>query len=259
MVLPKEVFAKALAAAKKAVELDPKMAEARAILGWIRMAFNWDWPGAESELKQAIQLNPSYPVAHANYATYLTCNKKFGDAIAEVQRASALDPLSASVSATFGNIYYLSRQTDRAVFHLTNLLKTETRMPVAYFYRGTAQIQQGRLNEAIRDFQTYLAISPDDSGAIADLGLAYGRAGNAGKAKEQIGKLEQLRKQRYVAPYFLALPYIGLGETDRPVDLLEQAAEDRAFPLIYLGVEPKLDPLRTNPRFQRLAKLVGLG
>jgi TolB-like protein/thioredoxin-like negative regulator of GroEL len=257
MVAPKVAFAKALDAVQKALQLDPKLVEAHATLGWIRMAFNWDWAGAENELKQAMQLNPNYPFAHSNYATYLTCRKRFPEAIVEVQRAAALDPLSATVSVTLGNIYYQSGQTDRAVNHLTELLKTEKRTPAAYFYRGTALIRQKKFNDAIRDFQAGLAMA-NDIGAIADLGLAYGRSGNTAKAREQIEKIEQERRKRYVSPYFLTFPYLGLGENDRAVDMLEQAAEDRAFTLIYLGVEPKLDPLRKDPRFQRLTKLIGL-
>jgi hypothetical protein len=95
-------------------------------------------------------------------------------------------------------------------------------------------------------------------GAVADLGLAYARAGQPAKAREQIARMEEVRKQRYVAPYFLAIPHIGLGDTERAIDLMEQCAEDRAFPILFAGVEPKLDPLRQNPRFQRLCQLVGV-
>jgi serine/threonine-protein kinase len=259
MLRPREAFSKSLAAAQKAVELDSGLVEAHATLGMIRMAFHWDWPGAEGLMKRAIELNPNYPFAHSNYATYLACRKRFREAAAEVERAAALDPLSANLSVILGHIYYLSRETDRAVHHLTQVLRTEKRLPAAHFYRGTALIMQGKPTEAILDFQAGLAMAPNDTGAMADLGLAYARAGNRERAKQEVRRIEQIRKERYVAPYFLAFPYIGLGETDTAVDLIEQAAEDRAFPVIYLGVEPKLDPLRKDRRFQRLLELVRVG
>ncbi|MCX6605233.1 MAG: protein kinase [Acidobacteria bacterium] len=258
MIRPSEVFPKALTALDKALQLDPLLAEAHSVKGWTRMTFHWDWPGAEAGLQRAIQLNPSYAVAHSNYATLLTCRKRFSEATAQNELAAKLDPVSAGINVLRGYFYYLSRQNDRALSHLTGVLKAEKSSAQALFFRGTALIQAGRYSDAIRDFEAGLEVVPTDSGTLADLGLAYARAGQPAQARAQLDKIAEIATKRYVSPYFQALPHLGLGDLQKALDLLEQAAEDRSFPVIYIGVEPKLDPLRKEPRFLRLLTLVGL-
>jgi eukaryotic-like serine/threonine-protein kinase len=258
MMQPSEVFPKALAAVEKAVQLDPNLAEAHSTRGWTQMTFHWDWSGAEAEFQKAIQLNPSYAVARSNYATLLTCRKRFAEATTQIELAAKLDPVSAGIGVTLGNLYYLSRENDRAIAHLTRLLENEKRLAIAWLNRGTALIQAGRYAEAIRDFEAGLALAPTDSGAMADLGLAYARAGQPAQARAQLDKIAEIATKRYTSPYFQAFPHLGLGDLQKALDLLEQAAEDRSFPVIYIGVEPKLDPLRKEPRFLRLLTLVGL-
>ncbi len=258
MVRPSEVFPKSLAAVEKALRLDPNLAEAHAAKGWTRMTFHWDWPGAEAGFQEALRLNPSYPFAHTFYATLLSCRKRFPEAITQSEMAAKLDPVSAGIGVSLGYLYYLSRQNDRAIAHLTRLLDSEKRLAAAWLYRGTALIQAGRYSEAIRDFEAGLALAPTDSGAIADLGLAYARAGQPAQARAQLAKIAEIAAKRYTSPYFQAFPHLGLGDLQKALDLLEQATEDRSFPVIYIGVEPKLDPLRKEPRFLRLLTLVGL-
>jgi eukaryotic-like serine/threonine-protein kinase len=255
---PKEVMPKALAAVQRSLALDPRLAEAHAVLGWTRMTFSWDWPGAEASFQEANRLNPSYAIAHANYAYLLACRKRFPDAISHIERAAKLDPLSPNIGVTLGTLYYFSRQNDRAIAHLTKVITAEKRLPSAYFYRGAAHLQAKRYAEAIADYEAGLALTPTDSGAIADLGLAYARAGRVADAQSQLQKLTDLATKRYVASYLQAFPHLGLGDAQRALDLLELAAEERAFPVIFIGIEPKLDPLRNEPRFQRLLSLVGL-
>ena len=258
MIRPSEVFPKALTALDKALQLDALLAEAHSVKGWTRMTFHWDWPGAEAGFQKAIQLNPSYAVAHSNYATLLTCRKRFSEATAQNELAAKLDPVSAGINVLRGYFYYLSRQNDRAISHLTGVLKAEKSSAQAFFFRGTALIQAGRYSDAIRDFEAGLEVVPTDSGTLADLGLAYARAGHPAQARAQLDKIAEIATKRYASPYFQALPHLGLGDLQKALDLLEQAAEDRSFPVIYIGVEPKLDPLRKEPRFLRLLTLVGL-
>ncbi len=255
--IPKDVFPKAQAAAERALDLDPNLAEAHNALALIRLYSQWDWQGSEKALARAIDLNPSYAGAHANSALLLLLRKRFDQAIAEVNRGAQLDPLSSLHPATLGYVYYQARQYDRAIAQLGKALAADKKLTPAYFYRGTAHIALGHFERAIADFDAGLKLSPSDTGAIADRGLAYARAGNSDKAREAIGRIEGLALQRYVSPYLLAFPYLGLGESGRALDCLEKAAEDRSGWVVYSGVEPKLDPLRSNPRFQHLVKLIG--
>ncbi|MDR3698308.1 MAG: protein kinase [Candidatus Sulfopaludibacter sp.] len=254
---PKDVFPEAQASAERALDLDPHLAEAHNALGLIRLYRQWDWGGSEEALTRAIELNPNYAGAHANYALLLTCGKRFEQAIVEVNRGAELDPLSSVHPATLGYVYYQARQFDRAIAQLGKALAADGRSPQAYFYRGTANIAVARFDRAIADFDAGLKLSPGNGGAIADQGMAYARAGNRDKAREAIAIIEKLAKQSYVSPYLLASPYLGLGEEERALDCLEKAAEDRSGWVVYSSVEPKFDALRANPRFQHLVKLIG--
>jgi Tfp pilus assembly protein PilF len=255
--LPKDVFPLAQAAAQHALELDPSLPEAHAMLGVLRLYYQWDWPGAETEMTRALDINPNYAAGHSNYSQFLICRKRFGEAVAQVSRAEELDPLSPVHAYTLGYVYYQARQFDRAIGQLDKAIGNDRNSPVGYFYRGTAYLAEARFTQAIADFDSGLKLAPDN-GAIADQGMAYARAGNAEKAREAIRRIEASAQQRYVSPHLLAFPYIGLGETDRAMECLERAAEDRSGWVVYLGVEPKLDPLRSNARFQQLMKLVGV-
>jgi tetratricopeptide (TPR) repeat protein len=254
---PKEVFPLAQAAAQRALELDPSLPEAHGMLGVIRFVYQWDWRGAEAEIVRSLELSSSYAFGHSNYSQYLICRKRFDEAVKQVERAGELDPLSPSHGFTLGLVYYYARQFDRAVTQLGKAIDNERGSPVGYFYRATVWLSLGKYEQAIADSEAGLKLTPDN-GALAVQALAYARTGRPEKAREAIARIEAVAKERYVSPHLLAFPYLGLGEADRAVASLERAAEDRSGWVVYIGVEPKLDPLRSNPRFQRLLRLVGV-
>jgi tetratricopeptide (TPR) repeat protein len=258
LMKPADICPRARAAALKALELDENLAEAHTSLALIKLVYEWDWPGIESECKRAIQLNPNYATAHSVYARYLVAMGRFDIAMAELMAAQERDPLSFGIASALGIAHYQARQYDQAQQRLRAVLSMEPRFGGAIYGLGLTYTETQRFEEAVAAYQQALSINPSDTATIAELGRTYGLQGQRQKAGEMIQRLTDLSRQRYVLPYFIAMPYLGLGETDQALEWLERAIEERCWPMAFLNVEPKFDSLRRNPRFQALCKRVGL-
>jgi tetratricopeptide (TPR) repeat protein/tRNA A-37 threonylcarbamoyl transferase component Bud32 len=255
---PADVFPRALAEARKAIELDFKVAEAHASLAFSLLHFEWDWRGSEASCERALELNPNYPSAHSYYGRLLTTQKRFDAALEQVRIGRTLDPLSPGIVQSLAATLYLARRHDEASQQLEQLLNVEKSFTLGYFTLAVIRLAQGRTADALELMDTGLKMSPNDSGAIADWGMIHGMLGNRDKAAEATGRLEKMASQRYVAPYFLALPWIGLGDKAKALDWLEKAADDRSWQLPYIGAEPKMDSLRSEPRFGNLLQRLKL-
>ncbi len=255
---PKEAFPKAKAAAVKALEIDDALAEAHNSLAYLKLDYDWDWLGAERGFKRAMTLNPAYATAHHWYAEHLTAMGLFDEAEAEMKRAQELDPLSLIINAFGGWIFYMARRYDQAVEQCQKTLEMDPNFAVARLWLGQAYEQKAMYAEAIAEFQKSIAISGRSTFLVAALGHAYAASGNRGEAMKILEELRQLSKQRYVAPYFMAVIHKSLGENDQAFEWLEKAYEERSSWLVFLKVEPRLDSLRADPRFQNLLRCVGL-
>jgi TolB-like protein/Flp pilus assembly protein TadD/predicted Ser/Thr protein kinase len=257
---PREKMPKAKAAAMKALEIDGTLAEAHTSLGRVLTIYDWDWSGAAKELKRAIELDPRYPVAHQWYGGYLEATGRFSEAIAEEKRAQELDPLSLIINFEVGIAFYYARDYDHAIQQFRKTLEIEPNFPVAHAFLPAAYEQKGMKEEAIAGFQKAISLMQGGgewSQSMSGLGHAYAIAGRQAEARRVLDELKQRSRSQYVSAFAFALVYAGLGEKDATFTWLDKAYEEHAFELA-IGREPRLDSLRSDPRFQDLLRRVGL-
>jgi TolB-like protein/Tfp pilus assembly protein PilF len=251
---PQETFPSAKAAAQKALELDGTLAEPHTSLAMIKFWFDWDWPGAEAEFRQAIELNPRYAPAHQWYAWDLAALGRFDEAITETKRALENDPFSLPVNTSAIILYYLERQFDQAVEYCQKTLELDPSFARAHGNCGLAYQQKRMFNEAIGEFKKAVEFSGGSSVYLGLLGHAYGLAGNRAAAIEVLDELKQRSKQQFVPPYDIAIIYSGLDQKDNSFAWLEKAYEERGSWLPWLKVDPLYDSVRSDPRFQELLR-----
>ena len=257
---PDEAFPKAKAAALKALEIDDQIAEGHTSLGFVKLAYDMDWSGAEREFQRAIQLNPSYSTAHSWYSTFMLTFLRFDESIAELHRAQQLDPLSVQIAVGVGSNYNHARQYDRAILALQRVAELDPNVGTTYYELGIAYLGKGMYPEAISNLQKAVAGTSRLSGdPLAMLGYAYGLAGQKDQARKILEQLKQQAITGYVQPTAFALVCVGLGDKDQAIAWLEKAyAEERGIYLTHLKVEPPWDPLRSDPRFKGLLRRMKL-
>lgn len=257
-VLPaREVMPKVKIAAAKAIELDDGLAEAHTSLAWARF-HDWSWIGAENEFKRAIALNSSYPAAHSWYGEYLMARGRFDDALAEMNRAHELDPLSPAINLALGYRFYYARQYSQAIEQCQKTLALDSHFVPAQLFLARAYEQKGMYPVAIAEFRKALDLSEGDTNELAALGHAYAISHQESEARKILGQLRERSQQTYVQPTWVAVIYIGLGEKNQGFNWLQKAYEDRSSWLVYLQVDPLFDSVRSDPRFIALLRRVGL-
>lgn len=254
---PDESFPQAKIAAKKALALDDTLAEAHTALAHILYAYDLDFDGSIREFRRAIELNPNYAMAHHWYGLGpLAKSGQFNEAIAELKRAVELDPLSLIINADLGETYYLARRYDEAIEQQRKTLAMDRSFFYAYWKLGWALEAKGALAAAIEEYQKARALN-DDPSILAQLGHAYASAGNRIEAVKILEQLKELSKQRYVSVYSFAIVYLGLGDKEEALRCLEKSYQDRSgFDIAPIKVDPFLDPLRGDPRFEALVQKV---
>lgn len=255
---PDEAFPRAKAAIQHALKIDDGAAEPHTSLGYITQMYEWNWTEAEREFKRAVELNPSYATGHHWHATYRMMIGQFDEAIEEIRRAQELDPLSLIINTTVGSILYCARQYDRTIEQCRKTIDLDDSFPAPHSYLGRAYLQQTRHDEALAEFQKALQLSSRSPRFIEELAYAHGIAGNREKAVEMLGELTALSEKRYVSPYYVALVHLGMGDCDRAFEHLTRAIKGRSAELVWLKVDPRLDPLRNDARFSRLLQQVRL-
>ena len=255
---PQDSIPQARAAAKKALELDDTLAEAHASSGRIAGPYDFEFDRSIAEFERAIQLNPNYAMAH-HWLSWgpLTALARFDRAIAEGKRAVELDPLSLINNADLGgNVYFNSRRYDEAITQLRKTIEIDPRFYIAHYYLGQACQLKGQLTEAIPEYQKAVELN-DDPEALAYLGQAYARAGQRDEAQKILARLTEEAKSRYVSGYSMALMFMGLGDKEQAIDALERAYREGAGnDLFTIKVDPMLDDLRGQPRFEALAEKI---
>jgi serine/threonine protein kinase/tetratricopeptide (TPR) repeat protein len=256
---PKESLPKAEAAAKRALELDETLAEAHASLGMVRYSFNWNWTEAEREYRRATELNPNYATAHHWYAYLLMLLGRFDEALVTLARAQEIDPLSLIINATSAYILYFARRYDEAVEHSQRALAMEENFSPSQYFLALACEQKGWHDRALAAFHKALLLAGENTGCdAAALAHGYATAGRTAEAQQILDELIQRSQTRYVPAFYVALVALGLGDTPTALQWLEKGYEERDYYLIYLKVDPRLDPLRGDARFTDLLQRVGL-
>ena len=254
---PAETMAKARAAAVRATELDPQLAEAHNALAVIAEDFDYDWHTAEKEFRRAIQLNPNYATAHQWYGMCLAYQGRFTEALAESDRARALDPLAPIVNADRSVILYFDRQYPRAIDSFLAAIEIEPRLGRAHVI-VMAYAEAGRFAEALEHIRTWRASDPGPWTWAAEA-YVYGRAGERTKAESAIQQMrDESRGTRFDLHAIQAFAYAGLKDKDRVVAALESGYSERSSMLNEIKVAPQYDFLRDDPRFRDLLHRVGL-
>jgi eukaryotic-like serine/threonine-protein kinase len=258
-VLPAdEAMPRAKVAALKALELDPELAEAHASLGWVRLHYDWDWPGAERDFRRALELDPQRASTRHWYSFFLSAMGRTEEAAAEAQRAWELDPLSLIVNANLAQPPYYARRFDRTMEEARKLIRMEPGFGVAHQWLSMAHAARGMFAEAIAGYRIFSASVPTATRPLALIGNAHARAGEKEAALACLAELRQTAARRRVPALHFALIHIGLGEKDEAFAWLDRAFEERSDQLPYLGVDPLFDPLRQDPRFTTLLRRLNL-
>jgi TolB-like protein/Tfp pilus assembly protein PilF len=245
------------AAALKALEIDETLGEAHAALATIITDYYWDWAEAERRFRRAIELNPSYATARHWFSFYLGDMGRFDEALAEAKRARELDPLSLVVDANVGLTYFRARRYHEAIAHLQRTVAMNPQFGFAHLCLGLAYLQNAMVEQAILEFQAGKKLSglPNLDGLI---GYANARSGRRREAEKILANLQEYTSARVSSDYEIALVYTALGDPDGAFNSLDQAIDTREWFVGMLRVDPLLDPLRSDPRYEGLLRRVGL-
>ncbi len=255
---PKDAFPKGKAAALTALQFDPDLSEAHTPLAAVLWLHDWRWPEAQKEFARSLELNPCYPTANHWYAEYLMTMGRQAEAIAKMKGSQELDPLSLIINVAIGWACYMARRYDEALEQLLRTMELDPNYPVTYWILGLLYRITGRYDLAIAAGEKGVTLSGGSPLMRAALAHTYGKSGRAGHARQLLGDLTELAERKYVAPHFFAGIRIGLGENDQAIECLEKSSEEHSHWLIYLHIDPSMDDLRNEARFQDLLKRVGL-
>ena len=255
---PRENVPKAMAAARKALEIDESIAEAHTALGFQLFYYEWNVPESNKEFQRAFELNPNYATAYQWYGIWnLASTGRFDEAIAELKRAQELDRLSLIINTNLGESYIYARQYDKAIEQLRKTLELDQSFYRAHWTLGVAYELKASFPEAIAEYQKARALD-DDPRELAMLGHAYATSGKRDEALKTLDQLKELAKRRYVSPINFVFIYVGLGEKDEAFRWLETCYQERDPQITRLKVNPLFDPLRSDARFTELMRRVGL-
>ena len=255
---PKDAFPKGKAAARAALQLDPDLAEAHTTLAALLWLDDWEWEKAQTEFKRSLELSPTYPTANHWYAEYAMTMGRHEEAMIRIKKSQDLDPLSLIISVAVGWAHYFARRYDDAIEQLRRTVDLDPNYPVTYWILGLSLRKTGRHELAITEGERGVKLSGGSPLMRAALAHTLGTAGRTNEALQILDDLTELAKQKYVAPYYFAGIYLGLGEKERAIECLQKCYEEHSHWLIYLHLDPSMDDLRYNPGFQELLQRIGL-
>jgi eukaryotic-like serine/threonine-protein kinase len=255
---PKAAFPRAKIAALRALQLDPHLGEAHTPLSAVYWLHDWQWQEAEMEFKRSMALSPAHPTASHWYAEFLMTMGRHEEAIARIKSSQELDPLSLIISVAHGWSFYHARRYDDAIEQLRRTVELDPHYPMTYWILGLLLRKMGNYELAIAEGEKGVKLSGGSYLMRAALAQTLATAGRRNEAIQILDDLTKLAAQKYVAPYFFAGIHIGLGDSDRAIECLEKSYEEHSHWLLYLHLDPGMDALRSNPRFQDLLQLVGL-
>jgi TolB-like protein/Tfp pilus assembly protein PilF len=255
---PKDAYSRSEKAARKALVLDPSLGEAHAAIGVVKRDYEWDWAAAEQYFQRAIKLNPGCVDAYHWRGTMFGMLGHHREGLNEKMKALELDPLSPVYRTDVGRVHYFVREYDQAIENYRAALEIDPTFFFTHALLGQAYLQKGMFKPALAAFQTAARLTSDSAFTLARLAHGQARAGEGGKARSLLKRLQAIAKRGYVSAYDFALVHAGLGHEEETFTWLKRALAERSIWLGYLNVEPAFDVLRGNPQFQSLLKRIGL-
>ncbi|NIM58800.1 MAG: protein kinase [Candidatus Aminicenantes bacterium] len=255
---PKDVYPEAKKAAEKAIQIDGTLTEAHYSLGVVKMLYDWDWKGAERELKEAIKLSPNYAEAHDGYAAFLSAIGKKNEAIVEAEIAVDLDPLSWYFNANLGMYLLRAGRQDEAKQRFRKILSIGTIHPHMHRMMGQAYLLDSKYDVGLAEIRKGLDMSGNNPMILGGLGWGYAVAGQTEEAKKVLEELNKRSEGEYIRPYYFAQIYSGLGEKDLAFKWLVKAFEQSDISLATILVDETLDNLRSDNRFNLILKKMEL-
>ncbi len=247
----------AMAAARRALEIDPDLAEAHTALAYSNL-YDWNWDAARQGFERAIRLNPNYAPAHLWLAHYFAARAQFDPALQEVRLAADLDPLSPIIQTQVGWILEFARRYPEAIRQFRDVLADNPSQQWALWRLGSALLYTRQYDAAIAVLRKFTEASSRSAASLGTLGHAYGLASRRRDAEALLAELQARSRRQYVPPHVFVHIYVGLGERDEAFQWLERSYQERSNSLLWLGVDSGLDPLRADPRFDNLLRRVGL-
>jgi len=255
---PNVAFGKMKEAALRALERDDTVSGGHDALGLVKLHYEWDWDGAEKEFKRALELNPNDADTRHDYAHFLMAMGRLDESVAESNRAVELDPVDSDLAACLCWHRYAARQYPEAIVQALKTIQLEPEEDWTHIILGWNYEQVSKFDEAIQEFQTALKLSGGGEFALAALGHAFAASGRKQQAHEVLAKLKEQSQHGYVSAFDMAIIYTGLGDKEKAFQWLQKAVEERSSFLIYSRWEPRLDPLRSDPRFPAVLHRIGL-
>jgi serine/threonine protein kinase/tetratricopeptide (TPR) repeat protein len=254
---PDQAYHEAMEAVTKALALDSELGEAHSVLALLKFTHDFDWEGAEAEFKLALQLNPGAADIHDHYGWLCGSQERWDEAIVLGRRAQELDPLVHRVDVA--TTLLRAGRYQEALEAAVRCVEFEPDFPRGRSTLGWAYLKSGMPDQGLAELEQAVALAPDASLFLAQLGQAYAMTGRTAKAHEVLRQLEEQSQKRYVSPYHMAYVYTGLGEADRAMDFLERAYEERAGYVHGIKGSFLFTTLHSHPRFQALLRKMNLG
>ena len=256
---PRESIPKAKASAERAIEIEPELAEALTVLGGAKAYYDWDLPGGEALLREAVSVDPKYQRARQTLAECLIIRGRFDEALAEIQKALDLDPLSLHTDAAVIMDNYFARRYAEAIKHAHQSIELDSGFYPTRYHLGLAYQASGEIVEAIAQFRHAQTLSGGNPMMTAALAAALASAGKVEESNALLAELDQVGRKRYVSQTAMAAAYVCKGDIDEGFLRLERAYDDRCSWLAFaLSSDARFDALRCDPRFQTLVQRIGL-
>jgi serine/threonine protein kinase/lipoprotein NlpI len=250
---PAEVMPKAMTEAKRSMQIDDQLAESHVSLGCVQSVYQWDWKGARQEFERGIGLNPGYALAYQWYAVnYLVPLGKFKEAIETISKGIRLDPISLVINTTIGVIHYFQRSYEEAIDCYTKALELDPNFAPAHFFLGQSLAQKKMFQEAVEHLMKAIELFGESNNMLANFAYAAAQGGKTEHANKALNKLLQLSGRKYVSAYDIALIYVGLRQNREALKWLVKAYEEKAYLMVYLKVDPAMDPLRGKVKFKKI-------
>jgi TolB-like protein/Flp pilus assembly protein TadD len=256
VLAPRDAYPKAKAAATKAIALDGSLGEAHISLAYCLDGFDWDFDSAGKEFKKGIELSPGYATGYEWYGWHLASLGRNGEAVAQVEKAENLDPLSLIISSDLAEELLIAHRYDEAAKQTQKTINMDHFFAPAHYVMGETFVQKRLYQEAVAELQKAAELSEGSTAFNANLANAYALSGRKNEAEKILNDLKNQSQNGFSNAPEIALVYVGLDQKDQAMAWLEKAFEERFSPWVLM--RPAFDPLRSDPRFQNLLRRIGL-